>query len=99
MNKYRSTIGTIGAVLLLSGAIIQITRLMWAPYLYLAGAILFAYTQITDDRGGIANPCRCHDVDMEPQRMGALPHHSRCIGTLYGVPHPARNGKGMKMKN
>lgn len=48
MNKYRSTIGTIGAVLLLAGAIIQITRLMWAPYLYLAGAILFAYTQITD---------------------------------------------------
>ena len=48
MNKYRSTIGTIGAILLLSGAIIQITRLMWAPYLYLAGAILFAYTQITD---------------------------------------------------
>lgn len=48
MNKYRSTIGTIGAILLLSGAIIQITRLMWAPYLYLTGAILFAYTQITD---------------------------------------------------
>ena len=48
MNKYRSTIGTIGAILLLAGAIIQITRLMWAPYLYLAGAILFAYTQITD---------------------------------------------------
>ena len=48
MNKYRSTIGTIGAILLLSGAIIQITRLMWARYLYLAGAILFAYTQITN---------------------------------------------------
>ena len=48
MNKYRSAIGTIGAVLLLAGAIIQITRLMWAPYLYLTGAILFAYTQITD---------------------------------------------------
>ena len=102
MNKYRSTIGTIGAILLLSGAIIQITRLMWAPYLYLAGAILFAYTQITDRYEGqnlIIRRLRRHDVDMEPQRMGALPHHSRCIGTLYGVPHPARNGKGMKMKN
>lgn len=45
-NKYYPIVAAIGAVLLLMGAIIQITRVVWAPYLYLAGAVLFAYTQI-----------------------------------------------------
>lgn len=47
-NKHYPVIAAIGAVLLLAGAVIQITRAVWAPYLYLAGAILFAYTQLAD---------------------------------------------------
>ena len=47
-NKHYPVIAAIGAVLLLGGAVIQIIRAVWAPYLYLAGAILFAYTQLTD---------------------------------------------------
>ena len=47
-NKHYPVIAAIGAVLLLAGSVIQITRAVWAPYLYLAGAILFAYTQLTD---------------------------------------------------
>ena len=47
-NKYYPIIAAIGAVLLLAGAAIQITHAACAPYLYLTGAILFAYTQITD---------------------------------------------------
>ena len=47
-NKYYPIIAAIGAVLLLAGAAIQITHAAWAPYLYLTGAILFAYTQIAD---------------------------------------------------
>lgn len=47
-NKYYPTISVIGAILLLGGAIIQITQAVWAPYVYLVGAILFAYVQVTD---------------------------------------------------
>ena len=47
-NKHYPVIAAIGAVLLLAGAVIQFTRAVWAPYLYLAGAILFAYTQLAD---------------------------------------------------
>ena len=47
-NKYYPTISVIGAILLLGGAIIQITKAVWAPYVYLVGAILFAYVQVTD---------------------------------------------------
>lgn len=47
-NKYYPTIFVIGAILLLGGAIIQITQAVWAPYVYLVGAILFAYVQVTD---------------------------------------------------
>ena len=48
MNKYFPIIAAIGAVLLLIGAIVQITRLPWAPYIYLIGADLFATIQMID---------------------------------------------------
>lgn len=46
MSKYYSAIATAGAVALLLGAALQITQLAWAPYLYLIGAIMFAYVQV-----------------------------------------------------
>lgn len=46
MSKYYSAIATVGAVALLLGATLQITQLAWAPYLYLIGAIMFAYVQV-----------------------------------------------------
>ncbi len=46
MSKFYPTIAVIGAVLLLIGALLQITRLEWAPYLYLLGAIMFSYVQV-----------------------------------------------------
>ena len=46
MSKYYSPIATVGAVALLLGAALQITQLAWAPYLYLIGAIMFAYVQV-----------------------------------------------------
>ena len=46
MSKYYSAIATVGAVALLLGAALQITQLAWAPYLYLIGAIMFAYVQV-----------------------------------------------------
>ena len=45
MSKYYSAIATVGAVALLLGAALQITQLAWASYLYLIGAIMFAYVQ------------------------------------------------------
>ncbi|HIZ04611.1 MAG TPA: hypothetical protein H9818_01965 [Candidatus Phocaeicola gallistercoris] len=52
MNKYFPIIAAIGAVLLLIGAIVQITRLPWAPYIYIIGAVLFATIQIIDRYNG-----------------------------------------------
>lgn len=46
MSKYYSAIASVGAVALLLGAALQITQLAWAPYLYLIGAIMFAYVQV-----------------------------------------------------
>ena len=46
MSKYYSAIATVGAVALLLGSALQITQLAWAPYLYLIGAIMFAYVQV-----------------------------------------------------
>lgn len=46
MSKWYSIISAVGAVLLLIGAAIQITKLPWAPYVYLAGAVMFAYVQV-----------------------------------------------------
>ena len=52
MSKYYSAIATVGAVALLLGAALQITQLAWAPYLYLIGAIMFAYVQVMSSYEG-----------------------------------------------
>lgn len=46
MSKYYSVMSAAGAVLLLLGAVLQITKLEFAPYIYLVGAVLFAYVQV-----------------------------------------------------
>ena len=52
MSKYYSAIATVGAVALLLGAALQITQLAWAPYLYLIGAIMFAYVHVMNGYEG-----------------------------------------------
>lgn len=39
-----------GAILLLVGAVLQITRWEFAPYLYTLGAVMFGYVQVTGNR-------------------------------------------------
>ena len=46
MKKGHEWIQGAGAVLTLAGAILQITRWEFSPYIYLIGAVLFAYTQV-----------------------------------------------------
>ena len=46
MKKGYSIIQMIGAVLLLFGAMLQITRWELAPVLYTVGAVMFAYVQV-----------------------------------------------------
>lgn len=51
-DKQSSILSATGAVLLLAGALLQLTRLTWVPYVYLAGAILFAYVQVMNGYSG-----------------------------------------------
>ena len=46
MNKTYSYIQMIGALLVLAGAMLQITRWELSPYIYTVGAVLFAYVQV-----------------------------------------------------
>lgn len=46
MNKTYSYIQIIGALMLLAGAMLQITRWELSPYIYTVGAVLFAYVQV-----------------------------------------------------
>ena len=46
MNKTYSLIQMVGAVLLLVGAMLQITHWALSPYIYTLGAVLFAWTQV-----------------------------------------------------
>ena len=46
MNKTYSYIQMIGAILVLVGAMLQITRWELSPYIYTVGAVLFAYVQV-----------------------------------------------------
>ena len=46
MKKGYTIIQMVGAVLLLVGAMLQITRWEMAPVLYLIGSVLFAYVQV-----------------------------------------------------
>lgn len=46
MKKWDKWISAVGGVLLLVGAALQITGWIVAPYIYLVGAVLFAYEQV-----------------------------------------------------
>ncbi|MBQ7350558.1 MAG: hypothetical protein IJW56_06730 [Bacteroides sp.] len=52
MKKGIAVIQIIGAVLLLVGAMLQITRWELSPCIYTVGAVLFAYTQVMDRYDG-----------------------------------------------
>lgn len=49
MKRFYPLIGMAGAVLLLLGALLQITQMSWAPYVYLSGAVLFAWMQLQSE--------------------------------------------------
>ena len=48
MKKGYDLMQGVGAVLTLVGAMLQITRWEFSPYLYILGTFLFAYTQVMD---------------------------------------------------
>lgn len=52
MKKGHEWIQGVGAVLTLVGATLQITRWEFSPYVYIIGAVLFAYTQVMDGYEG-----------------------------------------------
>lgn len=52
MKKGFEWIQNIGAVLALVGAALQISRWAFSPYIYIIGAVLFAYTQVMDRYDG-----------------------------------------------
>lgn len=46
MRKAYTVVQVVGAVLLLVGAMFQITRWELSPYIYTVGAVMFAYVQV-----------------------------------------------------
>lgn len=50
MSKAYNIISIAGSVLLLAGAVLQITRWELAPYLYTVGSVMFAYVQAVGGR-------------------------------------------------
>ena len=48
MKKGNEWIQMTGAFMVLVGAALQITRWEFSPYIYMIGAVLFAYTQVMD---------------------------------------------------
>ena len=46
MRKACTVVQVVGAVLLLVGAMLQITRWELSPYIYTVGAVMFAYVQV-----------------------------------------------------
>lgn len=46
MSKIYPVVQGVGAVLLLVGAMLQITRWELSPYIYTLGAVMFAYVQV-----------------------------------------------------
>lgn len=52
MKKGNEWIQMTGAVMALVGAALQITRWEFSPYIYIIGAVLFAYTQVMDRYDG-----------------------------------------------
>lgn len=45
MNKTDNTIAVIGAVVLFAGLILQFVKFEYAPYIYMAGALMFGWVQ------------------------------------------------------
>ena len=43
-------VGMVGAIVLLLGVCLQVTHWVGAPYVYLVGAVPFAYVQVVHDR-------------------------------------------------
>ena len=52
MKKGLEWIQITGAVMALLGAALQITRWEFSPYVYIIGAVLFAYSQVMDGYDG-----------------------------------------------
>ena len=52
MKKGLEWIQMTGAVMALLGAALQITRWEFSPYVYIIGAVLFAYSQVMDGYDG-----------------------------------------------
>lgn len=50
MKKVHQVIQVLGAVLLLIGAMLQITRWEVSPYIYTIGSVMFAYVQVVTCR-------------------------------------------------
>ncbi len=50
MSRSYDVVAMVGAVLLLIGAMLQITRWEMAPYLYILGAVMFGYVQVMGNR-------------------------------------------------
>ena len=73
MSKSYNIISMAGAVLLLAGAVLQITRWELAPYLYTLGAVMFGYVQVMGNRydGRILSSSVCVD-----SRFSGLSHWS-----------------------
>jgi len=46
MNKISQVVLWVGSVLLLVGAMLQVTRCEFSPVLYTVGAVMFAYVQV-----------------------------------------------------
>ena len=48
----KDKLAVVGAIVLFVGLALQLVKLAWAPYVYLAGACLFAYVQLVADYKG-----------------------------------------------
>lgn len=46
MNRLYDTIGYAGAAMILAGAVLEIFKLSFSPYIFSIGAVFFAYVQI-----------------------------------------------------
>lgn len=68
-TKTVNVLAMAGAVLLFVGLVLQFGKLVYAPYIYLVGAVMFAYTQVVSGYKGssfVIRRLRCQ------QLMGAL---------------------------
>lgn len=51
-SKMKDKLAVVGAIVLFVGLALQFVKLAWAPYVYLAGACLFAYVQLVSGYKG-----------------------------------------------